>query len=491
MAPRFPPALIPSGQKIVTTPAPAVDDTNNVSTPAKTDGPPAPAPWVPKQRAARPAQQAPRPAPLNNGVDPAQAQRSAAAVRTVMDVHTGLDTRRTKLDAANKEVAELETNLAKQLTNLAPGLTADERQRYADTYRAAHGEKYKEATEAAEGLASYTKDHATELEQAVTELKAHPLPGNMGLSLRLSAQTDLENTATSLSTFVQQSPRPNPELEETLKQVSEKFAALPRAEVGGHREPQGMLTTPQKLLATEKGAKLASRGLEAGEARLGEIAGKFAHVAEHAGHAFGIIGAGLAASENIEKIADGKGRTEHYVGLAANVAEIGGGIAAVAGVTIGAPIATVGAAVGLAAELYSNHRDHAEFVADAKKNLAAIGVDTNRADALTRTDPKGLKALADAGYSPAQMAELARLAPELTTALPDSIASGAKRAGLSPDQVVALARKLGPKSDAALGGLVAMANMYPKDTPAERILRLKSGPLATDATRELAKLMQQ
>jgi hypothetical protein len=490
MAPRIPPAAVPTGQKIQTTSTPPVDDANSGSTPAAAPTDKAPTAWVPKQRAARPAQQASRPAPLNNGPDPAQAQRSAAAVRTVMDVHTGLDTRRTKLDAANKEVAELETNLAKQLTNLSPGLTADERQRYADTYRAAHGAKYKEATEAAEALASYTRDHASDLQKAVTELKDHPLPGNMGLSLRLSAQSDLEDAATSLSTFVQQSPRPNPELEETLKQVSEKFAAMPRADVGGHQEKQGTLTTPQKLLATEKGAKLASRGLESGEARLGEIAGKFAHVAEHAGHAFGIVGAGLAATENIEKIAEGKGRAEHYVGLAANVAEIGGGVAAVAGVTIGAPIAAVGAAVGLAAELYSNHRDHSEFVADAKKNLAAIGVDANRADALTRTDPKGLQALANAGYSPAQMAELARLAPQLTTSLPDSIASGAKRAGLSPDQVVALARKLGPKSDAAIGGLVTMANMYPKDTPAERILRLKSGPLATDATRELAKVLQ-
>jgi hypothetical protein len=297
----------------------------------------------------------------------------------------------------------------------------------------------------------------------------------------------LDQTAHTLDTYVKQSPTASPELQHTLGDLGRRFEAIAaRVGVGtrdpGNRDTEHGISAPQAALATEKAVDRAAR-----------LSGKFTDLAEHAGHAFGIAGATLAAGENISRLAEGTGRTEHAVGLAGNLAEIGGGVAAIAGVTVGAPVAAVGAAIGLGADAVSAYRDRQEYVHDVSSNLTSAGMDPARAEALARSNPDSLRALASHGYTPQQISDIAANAPStvrMHVSQTDGVIGAGQRLGLSPTQVTDLARRLGPQNaDTAFDGLQRVIGGNPGSNRSQILQNLQNSFDASPATRQLAQLL--
>src|SRR5436190_10957607 len=93
-------------------------------------------------------------------------QRGVQAARTLDEVRSGSETRNSRVYSANREVAKLETRLGQQLQHLSPAMTPQDRQRYADAYRAQHSGAYREAREAATDLATYARDAAPRIAEA-------------------------------------------------------------------------------------------------------------------------------------------------------------------------------------------------------------------------------------------------------------------------------------------------------------------------------------
>lgn len=340
---------------------------------------------------------------------------SPAELTQSIDLTTIEVSRATKaLETANATVQKHEETLAKELAQLAPVLTTEELQTYADHYRADHGEDYQAAEAAAGRLGDVLRDRVP------GALEAAAPSQNLDVRWANSHLVDkLDDAAAALGQYVAQSPTGDDALQRSLTQTVDRLSVVSTA---------------------TGGASVALEGVS-------HLTTTLSDLSRTAGNAFGIVSAGAALASAGGRIADGTGRTEHYVGAAVSVAELGIGVAAVAGVTVGLPVTATLAAVGTVAGLVSNARDRAELERSTGARLRELGYSDQLAESLSTIGPKTGNALREAGYSVEDIRSLVMLAPDLADSGElDRLAEVTRGLGLQGDQMMEMIEGLGPSA---------------------------------------------
>lgn len=412
------------------------------------------------------------------GDDPA-VQRAFTAAKTLEDVKNGVEARYIQLNALDREVANLEAKLGTQLQNLSPALTQEDRQRFADTFREQHASAYQEAREAAEGLAQFLCDNVSRTQQATTDLKHHPFrSGVAGLPMRLSAAID--QAASSLDRHTHLSPQGDKVLEHSLCVLGRGFAKM-AADAGRGDEDARHGNAVKNTATTSEGAL----------SRLAKFGGRFSEIAEHSANAFGVVAGAIGGVENLHRLANGEGRVEHGVGLAANSAEIVGGALAIGGVAVGATLGLGGMVVALGAEAVSAYRDRQEYVRDTTATLKAIGLNEPHAAGLAASNPEALRALATAGWSATQISRFVANAPGMVRAhhsQAHAVVNAARVFNLPTDRLVELTQELGsPGADVALSSLTRVIAASPGASRQQILRMMENGFEANDFARQLAR----
>lgn len=329
------------------------------------------------------------------------------------------------LEAANEVVKQREETLAKELAHLAPSLSTEELQAYADSYRADHAEDYSAAEQAAAQLSTVLRDKVPgALEAAAGSPSLRAGWANSYLVDRVSDAT------AALQQYVSQSPTGDDALQRSLTQTVDRLA----------------------LVSTVAGG--VSTGLEG----VSHLTSTLSELASGAGNAFGIVGSAASLASTGKRILDGNGRAEHYVGAAVSVAEIGVGVAAVAGVTVGLPVTATLAAVGFVANGISNARDRAELESSVTSRLLELGYSEQTAEGLAQLGPKAGAQLRDAGYSVEDIRSLVMLAPDLVESGElGRLASVTKGLELEGDQMMELIESLGPQATDTVMGMLNLS----------------------------------
>ncbi len=324
----------------------------------------------------------------------------------VWDVTAALDEQTARLEAATAAVSRLEEQLAVELTTLAPALPQEELQRYADTFRAAHPE-YQRARDAARELVELHERLAPDMAAAVEA--AAPSGRNIA-DTRLEGSLDA--AAAALERQISADPRGDPELAEALERAGNSLGTLSNAAATGGGAAQAYASTGR---------------------RLAELAGK-------ASSAFGAVGGVFDAMNYGSRIANGTARTEHVIGAGVAVAEVGVGVATIAGVTVGAPVAVALAAVGVGASAVSSYRDAQERAASIQARLESLGYDRELAAGLAGSSPLATGNLRDAGFTTDDLQALARSHPGLlgSSVTTTSALTALRRLELEPARAMGL-----------------------------------------------------
>lgn len=412
-------------------------------------------------------------------------QRGIQAARTLDEVRTGIETRNIRLSGANREVQRLETRLGEQLGNLAPSLTQQQRQDYADAYRRQHSGAYTEARDAAQDLASYTRDNLPRVEQATRDLPGHPIQ-NAVSDMPARVTNAMQESVRQLDQAVRQSPTGSPELQRTLGELGQRFQEVSQRAGAGTNDP-GNRQTPgfDSTRLTVGGTGIA----------LGRLSSDVAALSTRAAGAFGVAGGVLGAADNLGRVANGTARGEHYVGAALNGAQVVGGVLRVAGVAIGGPVSLAAGALAIGAGVVSSVRDSRQYTADVTSTLREAGVDPARAEALARSNPESLRALQSAGYTPQQISDVVANAPS-TTRIHQSQTEGMLRAaqqfGMTPAQMTDFVRQLGPeRADIALNTMARVMSGNPGADRALVLREMQQGWEANAASRYAAQLLSR
>ncbi|MBL8957715.1 MAG: hypothetical protein JNK82_43470 [Myxococcaceae bacterium] len=411
------------------------------------------------------------------------AQRGVAAFNTLSDVRSGIETRNVRLTRANAEVERLETRLGQQLMNLSPALSQDQRQAYADAYRERHGRAYGEARDAAQDLASYTRESLPRVEQALRDLPQHPHASAVAGEPPHLARA-MQESVRQLGTAVRQSPTGSSELQATLQQLGTDYAQLAERAALGTRDPGNQ---PAPGMAATRPV-LGGLGVA-----VGQLSREVGSLAQRAAGRFGIASGVLGAVDSAGRIADGAARTEHYVGGAAGAAQVVGGVLRVGGVAIGGPLSMAAGGAAILATAESARRDRNEYIADVSATLQAAGIasDPARAEALARSNPESLRLLAAAGYSTRQIEDLTALAPVATRmneGQVQGLIEASQRLGLSPDRMIEVLQSFGSRAGDAITALVR-AHQGNRERDDVMLDALRTGWGANAVSRRLAELV--
>lgn len=322
------------------------------------------------------------------------------------------------LEAANATVRRHEEQLATELSQLAPSLSTEDLQAYADSYRAERQGDYDRAKAAAYELSEVLRNEVPgALERA----------GQVGTIQTGWGAKYLEDGVSRATEALGQYVRQSPTGDDALKRSLESTASV--------------------LSQVSMAAGAASAGLSG----VAELGGRFSDLARVAGDAFGIVGGAASLAEASGRILDGTARADHYVAAGLAVAEVGLGVAAIGGVTVGLPVTVAVAAASVVVGMVSNARDRAEFEGAVSGRLQSIGYDAAQADALAALNPKAAGELRAAGFTTEEIQALAKSAPDMMGA-PHSFAQGmadtAKELGMSPAQWTRFIDEMAPHGDA-------------------------------------------
>jgi hypothetical protein len=482
----------PTGQAAAAAPAAQPETAPPSWTPA-----PGTAGWAPRPAASADGAERNNQAPLRAAAAAVKPQddpktRGMLAARSLDVIRLGVDQRLMALSSANTDVRRSETELGRELYALAPSLSLDQRQRFADAYRARHHEVYDRATDAAHDLARYVRDQAPAIPQAVADLAGHPAQTAV-TTLPGAVRESIDAAAGALETYVSQAPRADTELQRTLREIGGRYGGLAGAPAPGlpGEVPAGLNITPRAAL----GATGQAIDIAADLARFGTLA-------EQAGTAFGVLAGVAGAVNNTTRVVEGHNTTASEIGLAGNALEIAGGIAVlggvtVAGVSIGVPVAIAGGIIAGGAQLYSTIADHGQAKRELIDTLQRAGLDSAHASALAQAKPAALRRLSELGLTQPQIAELSALAPGIVgvhESQAGSLIGAGRRFGLGPEQIIALAGELkrrGALPDAAFDSWIRVIQGSPQLQPAQQLEDMRRGFEANESSRVLADLLQK
>ena len=411
-------------------------------------------------------------------------QRGVQAARTLDEVRVGIDERNMRLDRANRAVERLETGLAQQLMNLSPALSQEERQAYADAYRARNSGPYGEARDAAQELADYTRENLPRVEQAARDLPGHPHPNAVSGMVTAVARS-MEQSMGVLDTAVRQSPTGSTELQSSLEQLGTQFAQVAERAAAANGDPGNQQAPGFDATRPTVG------GLGVAVGQLSRTAGS---LAQRAAGKFGVVGGVLGAVDAGGRIADGTARAEHYAGAGAGLAMVVGGVLRIGGVAVGGPISLIAGGASMLATAASAVRDRNAYVRDVTATLQATGMDAARAEALARSNPESLRLLEGAGYTPDQIRDVVGTAPVTTrihASSTETLVRAGQQLGVSPERMTEIVRQLGARdADVAIAQLQRALSLAPGLGSAGVMQELESGWGATDASRRLAALLR-
>lgn len=355
------------------------------------------------------------------GPTPAGPQRPVTEVEAMdrLAVTTSNVSRATAaLEAANATVRTHEEQLAKELAQLAPSLSTDDLQAYADSYRAERASDYERAKDAAHQLSEVLRNEVPgALERAAQVGTVQTGWGASYLEAGVGRATE------ALGQYVRQSPTGDDALQRSLE------------------------STANVLEQVSTAAGAASAGLSG----IAELGGRFSELARVAGDAFGIVGGAASLAVASDRILDGTARVDHYVAAGLSVAEIGLGVAAIGGVTVGLPVTVAVGAASVAVGLVNGSRDRAELERAVSGRLQSLGYDAAQADALAALNPKAAGALRDAGFTPEEIQSLAMTAPDMmgtSHAFAQGMVDSAKELGLTPSEWTRFIDEMAPNGDA-------------------------------------------
>lgn len=443
------------------------------------------------------------PAPSPDGLEPAGAARSreaaaalsgapvvrrhsnpgVEAARTLFETTTGLEERAVRLHTANAAVERAELRLGEQLHNLAPALSQRERQAFADSYRAQNAGVYAAARTAAEDLATYTRDSVPRIAEATGALPGHPMFHTVE-SLPSRAAQAVELGLSQLDTYVRQSPVGSERLSQTLGELA----------VATHAAGQALPNSAPGASNLPARVAVGTTGLALGQ--LGNTASRFADLAGRASGAFGVATGVLGGADAVGRLIRGEARLEHQLAAGVSAAQVGVGVARIAGVAVGA---TAGLGLTVAAGTLgavSAYRDRQAYVRDVTATLARSGlpgIDGATAEALARSNPEALRRLEAAGFDPAQVRALSRAAPHTVRMHESSAASLAEaggRLGMTPERTTAFYESLGERADRVSWQLARILGGQPGIDRAGILREMQSGMEATDDTRFALDLLR-
>ena len=412
------------------------------------------------------------PAPVSADVAAIQGQSSFDAAPTNLHrvaatreaTAAVLDAGTQRLSAANAEVARVERELARQLAHLSSAMEPDALRAFAGSYRDENRATYDEAKDAANALARTLRDDAAAALQPTATVGHELYSANAALSMAVGEATQ------ALDTYVRQSPEADPALSQTLADAARRAGS-------------------------------ASAGLEAGGEVLRSVGDDWGRLAAGASHAFGIagsaagpLGAVMDVNDNARRLAAGRGRAEHVVGLGAGITELGMGALAIGGVAVSAPLALAVGAVGVGAAVVSESRDVAERRRAMDARLQTLGFEPEVASALANGSPRAFAALHSGGLSPSEVAQVAVRAPSLATdAGTAGLFSEARQvAGLTGSDTLGLLSDFGPRADDAA---VQLAATFGQSRPESReallqMLRPANPAFATEQGEALAAWLE-
>lgn len=411
-------------------------------------------------------------------------QLGVQAARTLDEVRVGIDTRNMRLHSANREVERLETRLAEQLMNLSPSMSPEERQAYADAYRARSSGAYGEARDAAQDLADYMRDNAARVEQAAIDLAGHPAPNAVAGMVNGVTQS-MQNAMGVLDTAVRQSPTGSAELQRSLEALGRDFSQIAERAALSHGAPDNRQSAGMDV------TRPAIGGLGVA---IGQLSREVGSLAQRAAGKFGVVGGTLGAIDAAGRIADGTARAEHYAGAAAGLAQVVGGVLRIGGVAVGGPVSLVAGGASILFTAASAVRDRDAYVRDVTATLQAAGIAQGAdAEALARSNPESLRLLEAARFGPQQIRDLVFAAPQSARMHESTIADlvrGAQRFGLSPAHVVDMLRQLGPvEADVAINGFNRAQSGMGSLGDEHVLQEMRTGFWASDASRRLAELI--
>lgn len=354
------------------------------------------------------------------GPTPAGPQRPVSETEAMdrLDITTSHVSRASEvLEAANETVRQHEEQLAKELAQLAPSLETADLQAYADSYRAERQSDYDAAKDAAHALGEVLRNEVPgALERA----------GQVGTTRTGWGAQYLEDgvgrATEALGQYVRQSPTGDDALKRSLEATANVL---------------GQIST-------------AAGATSVGLAGVAEMGGRFSDLARIAGDAFGIVGSAATLAQASGRIADGTARADHYVAAGLAVTEIGLGVAAIAGVTVGLPVTVAVGAASVVVGMVNNSRDRAELESAVSDRLESLGFDAARADALAAINPKAAGELRAAGFTTEEIQSLAMTAPDMmrvSHAFAQGMADSAKELGMAPAEWTRFIEQMAPHGD--------------------------------------------
>jgi hypothetical protein len=355
------------------------------------------------------------------GPTPAGPQRPVSETEAMdrLAVTTSNVSRATEvLETANATVRTHEEQLAKELAQLAPALSTEDLQAYADSYRAERQSDYDRAEAAAHSL---------------SEVLRNEVPG----AFERAGQVGTRQTDWGAKY-----------LEDGVSRATEALGQYVRQSPTGDDALQRSLESTASVLGQVSTAAGAASATLAGVAELG---GKFSDLARVAGDAFGIVGGAASLAQASGRILDGTARADHYVAAGLSVAEIGLGVAAIGGVTVGLPVTVAVGAASVVVGMVNNSRDRAELERAVSGRLQSLGYDAAQADALAALNPKAAGELRAAGFTPEEIQSLAMTAPDLmgaTHSFAQGMVDTAKELGMTPSEWTRFIDQMAPHGDA-------------------------------------------